>query len=161
MTRDQSGAVADPLLNRAQPPEHTVCTGCDAVAENGLWRMDAGQKHLLLSAGAAVEVVCPACRQVRNHLPEGVLTLRGTFWPAHQAEIHHLIRNEADEALADNPLERIVDIRAEGDVLVVETTDERLAQRLGRALYRAFAGDLDYHWGDGNHLTRVDWSRSL
>ena len=76
MTRDQFGDGDDPLLHRAHLPEHTVCTDCDAVAEGGLWRMDAGQKHLLLSAGSAAEVVCPACRQVREHLPEGIRRTR-------------------------------------------------------------------------------------
>ena len=136
-----------------------VCSRCDAVLEHGSWRMDAGQKHLLLSCGAAQEVVCPACQQVGAHLPEGIVTLRGAFLREHQVEILHLIRNEADEALADHPLERIIEIHAGEGELLVETTSHQLAQRIGRSLYRAYQGDLDYHWGDGSDRTRVDWER--
>lgn len=159
MTRDQFADVDDPQAQRAHLPERTVCSRCNAVVHNGLWKMDAGQKHLLLSMGAASEVVCPACRQVEEHAPEGVLTLRGNFLREHAVEIVHLIRNEADEALVDNPMERIIDLRTTEDEWVVETTNEKLAQRIGRAVYRAYKGDLDYHWGGGNHLARVDWTR--
>lgn len=160
MTRDQFADVDDPRAQRAHLPEYTVCSECDAVVQEGLWTMDHGRKHLLLSSGAAREVVCPACQQVHERLPEGVLTLRGDFLREHVVEIVHLIQNEAAEALADNPLERIIDIRTGEEELVVETTNEKLAQRIGRAIYRAYKGDLDYHWGDKNHLARVDWARS-
>lgn len=139
-------------------PNDTVCTDCNAVVVDGLWRMDAGQKHFVLCTGAAVEVICPACRQIRERSPQGLLTLQGGFWPNHQVEILHLLHNEAREALADAPMERIVAIRTEKDQLMVETTNKELAQRLGRALYRAYQGELDYHWSDTD-LARVDWAR--
>jgi len=160
MTRDQFADVDDPLAQRRHLPEHTVCGRCDAVVQEGLWTMDAGQRHLLLSSGAANEVVCPACRQMEEGAAEGILTLRGDFLRKHVVEIGHLIRNEADEALADNPMGRIISLRSTEDEMVIETTNEKLAQRIGRAIYRAYKGDLDYHWGDGNHLARVDWTRS-
>ena len=45
------------------------------------------------------------------------------------------------------------------DRLIVETTTERLAQRLGKAVYRAYKGNLDFRWSHMNKFVRVYWSR--
>jgi hypothetical protein len=45
------------------------------------------------------------------------------------------------------------------DRLVVETTTEKLAQHLGRAVYRAYKGELDFRWSEMNKFVRVYWSR--
>jgi len=70
-----------------------------------------------------------------------------------------LINNEVERARGLNPLHQIIDIYEEEDKTVIETTTDQLAQRLGRALYKAYKGDLEFKWSKGNKLVRVYWSR--
>ena len=45
------------------------------------------------------------------------------------------------------------------DELLVETTTEHMAQRLGHALSRAFAGKVTYDFSHENKVARVNWHR--
>ena len=50
-----------------------------------------------------------------------------------------------------NPLDRVIQMVPEGnDRLIIETTTEKLAQRLGKAVYRAYKGSLDFRWSHMN-----------
>jgi hypothetical protein len=62
--------------------------------------------------------------------------------------------------MAKNPLERIMRMEREGDNLVIETTEEKLAEHLGRALNKAHQGELKIDWSDEHSLCRVTWERS-
>jgi hypothetical protein len=42
----------------------------------------------------------------------------------------------------------------------VETTTEKLAQRLGRSIKKARGGKLAYKWGHNNKFVRVVWEKS-
>lgn len=161
MARDQTAETHDPSRGRGHYPDDTVCSGCGAVMRDQHWIIDEPRKELLLSAGTPHQVVCPACRKATERLPEGIVTLRGDYWPQHRDEIMHLIRNQADEAQPDNPLERIIDLREEEGCLVVETTNAKLAQKIGRSLKKAHQGHVEYHWGDRDRLARVEWERNV
>ena len=41
----------------------------------------------------------------------------------------------------------------------VETTTEKLAQRLGRSIKKARGGKLAYKWGHNNKFVRVVWEQ--
>ena len=41
----------------------------------------------------------------------------------------------------------------------VETTTEKLAQRLGRSLRKARGGKLLYKWGHNNKFLRISWEK--
>jgi hypothetical protein len=41
--------------------------------------------------------------------------------------------------------------------LEVQTTNDRLAQRIGRELERAYKGKATYHWAHRDMLARVSW----
>ena len=60
-----------------------------------------------------------------------------------------------------NPLERVMSIIENGyGNIVISTTNEKLAQRLGRAIKKAFHGDVTYQWSHDNKLARVEWVRA-
>jgi hypothetical protein len=161
MTRDQRGDIDDPYRVWAHHPQDTYCAQCDAVVHEGLWVIDPDRKHLLVSAGGGTEITCPACLRAQEQVPGGILTVSGSYWPEHRHEIFNLIRNEAHDAGGRNPMERILRVRSEGERLVVETSNEKLAQHLGRCLKKAHHGEVAYDWGDGNPLARVTWQRDL
>ena len=45
--------------------------------------------------------------------------------------------------------------------LTLSTTTEHLAQRLGRALEKAYDGKVEYDFSHENKLARVTWQRDL
>ena len=76
--------------------------------------------------------------------------------------LERLLRNEAERAAEDNPLARIMLWRENGDEkLTLSTTTEHLAQRLGRALEKAYDGKVEYDFSHENKLARVSWQRDL
>lgn len=104
-------------------------------------------------------MVCPTCRKINDHFPEGILTLSGEFLAQHQEEIVRLLEKEAGRVSKRSVADRIIQIIPEGDKLVVETTTEKMAQHLGRAVYKAYKGDLHFRWGEVERFVRISWSR--
>ena len=70
-----------------------------------------------------------------------------------------LIHNEEDRAKGFNPLERIVEVNESAEGIIVTTTNEKLAQRIGRTLKSTFQGETTYQWSDPKFLS-VEWERS-
>jgi hypothetical protein len=58
-----------------------------------------------------------------------------------------------------NVQDRIIQMAPDGDQFVVETTTEKLAQHLGRTIYKAYKGDLNFRWSEMDKFVRVYWSR--
>ena len=78
----------------------------------------------------------------------------------HYEEIERLLANEAERAAEDNPLSRIMNWEEGKDnELLVTTTTEHLAQRLGHALEKAFSGKTRYDFSHENKLAHVWWQR--
>lgn len=161
MARDQTSEVHVPLRGRGHDPDGTVCSECAAVVRDQHWTVDEAQSAVLKAAGTPHQVVCPACWRASGRQPAGILTLRGSYWPEHREDILHLIRNQAEEARPDNPLERVIDVREEDGCLVVDTTNAKLAQKIGRSVEKAHKGEIDYNWGDREPFVRVEWVRDL
>ncbi len=154
-----SGRVEDPyMLEEGQ--EAAICTGCNALYQNKRWFFDDQQARRLAGTPRGREVVCPTCRKVRDRYPEGILSLSGDFFQDHRQEIITLLEKEAGKVGSRSVADRVIQMSLEGqDKLVVETTTEKLAQRLGRAVYKAYKGELDFKWGETNRFVRVYWRR--
>jgi hypothetical protein len=161
MARDQIQDHNDSYLPEGAYKDDTVCTQCGAVYGNRHWSRDDRKRDMLLSAGVAHEVVCPGCKIIAERNPQGILTLSGDYWPAHRDDILNLVRNEEARGIQTNPIERIIDTREEEGALIIETTNEKLAQRIGRSIHKAHKGEIEYKWPDGNQLVRIYWERSL
>lgn len=69
------------------------------------------------------------------------------------------MRNEADHERREHPLNRIMGIEDGPTACVVTTTDIHLPQRIGRALERAYDGELDVRYGEDEYVVRVRWHR--
>lgn len=153
-----TGRVEDPY-ELAEGQEAAVCHQCHALYQGKRWFFD-DKVHKRLAGTAKVrEVVCPACRKIKDHYVEGYLTLSGEFLVEHKDELVTLIEKEAGRVSGRSVMDRIIQMVPEGDKLVVETTTEKMAQHLGRAVYKAYKGDLSFQWGEPNKFVRVYWSR--
>lgn len=147
-------------------PEPAVCEVCGDVYADRRWSKPAApatpstnpkHKHFR----PAHQVVCPGCERQRSGVPSGFVYLQGQFLTNHHDEILRLLECEAERAAETNPAARIMAWQTEpAGQLVVTTTTEHLAQRLGHALNKAFSGKTRYGFSHRNKLTRVWWERN-
>jgi hypothetical protein len=68
-----------------------------------------------------------------------------------------LIANVETRAVSVNPLDRVLKIVRRKQELEVQTTNDRLAQRIGRALVRSYKGKAAYKWAHRDMMVRVTW----
>ena len=154
-----AGRVSEPY-ELAAGQEAAVCEECHALYQGKRWFFDEKLYGKLAGAGKVRQVVCPTCRKIKDHYVEGYLTLSGEFLVQHKDEIVTLLEKEAGKVGNRSCDDRIIQMVPEGDhKLVVETTTEKLAQHLGRTIYKAYKGDLGFQWGEPNKFVRVYWSR--
>jgi len=149
----------DPYIQTADPGEVKVCTGCKAVFHDQRWYLHDQVPQEELRVKQVGSVLCPACQKVRDRVPGGVVHLAGAFLASHEEEILNLIHNEGNRAMEVNPLERIMDVEKTNHGIDILTTNEKLAQRIGRALHKAYGGSVSYRWSEDNKLARVTWQR--
>jgi len=149
----------DPYLQDLKPDQVAVCVECRSVYAGKRWEMQDQAARDLREAKRVVETLCPACRKIRDRAPGGIVTLSGEFLAKHEEEIINLINHESKRAMEINPLERLIDIERSDTKIIILTTNEKLAQRIGRALYKAYRGKVEYKWSEDNKLARVNWHR--
>lgn len=144
------------------PPEPVLCAGCGSIYVNKHWTRDANARlRVAGSAGRPIDVrICSGCRRRSSGVPHGFVHVDGEFVAPHRDDILHLLHNEADRASEDNPLGQVLDWGDDGTGgLLVTTTTEHLAIRLGRALEKAFDGKLLFGFSHENKLAHVWWHR--
>jgi hypothetical protein len=147
---------------RRSPAEPMVCEGCGAVYSHRRWTRKSELKaDRSVTNQTAKITLCAACAQVRDGVPSGFVYVTGEFSIKHRDEIGRLLTNEAERDAQDNPLARIMGWEETNDQLVVRTTTEHLAQRLGHALEKAYDGEVRYDFSHENKLARVYWERNL
>lgn len=156
----KKSATTDPYMPRGGTQKVSICEGCRSVYMNKRWYADAETRRAADKNASAARVVCPACLKIRDNFPGGIVTLKGDYALSHKHELMNLIRNEEERAMGFNPLERVMSIRENGHgSIIISTTNEKLAQRLGRAIRKAFHGEVSYRWSHDNKLVRVEWVR--
>lgn len=138
-----------------------ICSVCGAIYSNDRWmkkRARASRAHFVTGEPLR-ETVCPSCKQVAERIVGGYLTIDGSFVNEHRNEMHDLIKNEVRRAQEDNPLSKLISRADTNGSIRIETTTEHLAQRLGRALEKAFHGEVTYDFSHENKVARVHWHR--
>ena len=141
----------DPYKPAAKLPEPAACSVCGAVYHRGrwTWREAPPKAHASL---------CPACRRERERAPAGYVTVQGAFSREHRDEILARARHCEKAEKAEHPLQRIMGVKADGDAILITTTDPHLARRIGEALHDAYHGELVYHYNKEDNLLRVVWT---
>jgi hypothetical protein len=147
----------DSYLPRRSPKGIIQCTGCGAFYFKRHWTLNPPSGFT--NPVHDHPVYCPACVKIHDRFPGGELQLFGVEAGDRQ-EMLRILRNEETRARAKNPLEKIMGLQeAEGN-WKVQTTTEKLAQRLGRSFKKARGGKLQYKWGHNNKFARVVWERT-
>lgn len=92
--------------------------------------------------------------------PHGYVHIAGEFANAHRPEILAVLGWEAERAHRGSPAARIMAWDEDGSGgLLVTTTTEHLAHRLGRALEKTLGGELHHGFFHSNKLAFVWWRR--
>jgi NMD protein affecting ribosome stability and mRNA decay len=150
----------DPYLPGAGIREVVMCGICHSLYHHKRWYLE-GDLPLKVGRMTPIGVItCPACCKIRDRFPGGIVVLRGEFLNTHKDQMLNLVRNEEARAKGVNPLERIISIKDEGNCVEIHTTSERLAQRIGREIHRAYKGEVSYHWSKDDKFVRVEWHRA-
>ncbi|HEY5619419.1 MAG TPA: BCAM0308 family protein [Vicinamibacterales bacterium] len=143
------------------PAEPALCPSCGAVYVKRRWSTAPSARVLADRAGVLLTLrMCAACRRRQTGTPRGYVHVDGEFFRTHRGDIDHLLQNEADRARKDNPLQQVLDWKELGDGSALMTTStEHLAQRLGRALEKAYDGRVRYGFSHENKIAHIWWSR--
>ena len=152
--RDARPRLSDPYRRGAKYPSGTRCPDCGLVFSDGVWRA----ARRTVARGVAAKR-CPACLQINDNYPGGVLRLGGRFVAPHREEILRRARNVEKAARREHPLERVFRIEDEAGEVVLFVTDEHLASRIGKALRSDFGGTLEIKYGPDVQYALVKWSR--
>jgi hypothetical protein len=144
--------IHDTYRARATPAGPMVCDGCGAVFVAGRWRW-------VEAPADAQRGKCAACQRVDDRYPAGVVECSGTFLARHADEVIGIAYNLEALERANRPLERIMSVATEDGSVVIETTGTHLARRIGKAVARAFHGELELEQPAGEHFVRVHWHR--
>ena len=161
-TYKKKSSTTDPYLPRGASRSVSLCESCRAVYMNKRWYSDGSVSMSAKKMPEIVNVVCPACMKIRDNFPGGIVTLKGDYVLPHKTDLMNLVRNEEERARGLNPLERVIAVKENGfGSIVISTTNEKLAQRIGRAIKKAFHGAVSYRWSHDNKLARVDWVREM
>ncbi len=139
--------------------ESNLCRKCGALYRNKRWTTDAEELRKAKEEKGLAQVVCPACQRMADNKPGGVISFSGAYLMEHEDQILNAIKKIEETSRRKNPLARIMEISQEANVLTVATTEDRLAQKLGKEIYKAHKGELHYHWSQAESFVRVNWSR--
>jgi len=139
--------------------EESYCTKCGAVYRSKRWVLDADELQRLKGTTGVGKVVCPGCLRIKDNNPAGIVTAKGKYFLQHEEEVLNLIKHIEAKSRQKNPLGRIMEISQEKDLLTIATTEEKLAQKLGRELFKAHGGELAYQWSHDQNFVRVNWKR--
>jgi hypothetical protein len=71
--------------------------------------------------------------RIADALPAGEIVLEGPFVAGHRDELLGLVRHEGERERAEHPMHRVIATTAEGERIVVTTTDVHLPRRIGEA----------------------------
>jgi NMD protein affecting ribosome stability and mRNA decay len=149
----------DVYLPKEGLKEVSYCRKCGSIYRQKRWYIDNAELANLKSDPESGKVICPSCQRMGDNNPAGVVTLSGEYLRQHEVEILDLLKHKEAIYRAKNPLGRIMEINQEGNVLTISTTEDKLAQKLGRDVFKAHKGDLHYKWSHDEKFVRVNWSR--
>jgi NMD protein affecting ribosome stability and mRNA decay len=151
----------NPYVMESGLKEPALCQGCQAIYRHNRWQLEPEAVAGVQNDPEVQWVTCPACLKTAEHYAEGFITLRGDYLWRHEEEIRNILSNEAERVMAKNPISRIMHMETTGESLVIETTEQKLAEHLGKTLNRAHKGDLQVAWSGSPRICRVIWERWL
>lgn len=146
--------IHDPYFTKEKYHDPSVCEKCGVVFHDGIF------EWINPPPTNAEKIICPACRRIEDKYEGGIVHLKITpYLQKHKEEIFNLIKNTEEEEIKYRPLERVISIEEQDDEIIIKTTYEHLARRIGEAVHKAHKGDLKLNYPEGKKYVRVYWQR--
>lgn len=146
-------------LPKAGLKETAVCSKCKLVYQNKRWRIDEKEAARLIASSATNKGICPACRRMADAIPAGIISLSGGYLHENRDAILNLVKHVEEKGRDKNPLGRIMEISLDKGVITINTTEDKIAQKIGREIFKAHKGELHYSWSHEQKMVRVTWKR--
>jgi len=140
-----SPAPSQRKTEKAKPdrPGIEVCRDCGAVFWRKAWRESLDAISSVPWNSKIIYVICPACKQLRNHLFEGEMIVENI--PARFFdEILRRIKRLGERSRSRNPMSRILTLEtSRRDARIrVTVSENQLARLMARKIREAFGGIL-------------------
>jgi len=129
------------------------------VFDGHKWGYDKGLYEKIIKKEDVKSGLCPGCERVEKKMVDGVVLIKGDFLKDHKDEALNLIHNIAEKKRKKNVAARVFKMRETSEGFSIETTDQALAELIGKEFERAFSGKLDIQWLEGESFVRVNWER--
>ncbi len=152
--RDRRVGESAPFRHPGKYPQATRCPDCGLLFAGGVWRKPPARLR-----GDFRLQLCPACIQIRDGRPGGVVLLSGSFAARHRQDLLNRIRNLEKLCAHERPLERIMRIDELGEEIKITVTTEHLAARIGKAVQRDCGGSLHLKYAPEEKYAVARWHR--
>lgn len=137
-----------------------ICPRCGAVYDGHKWVPEPDDELVKqVKKKSAKSELCPGDLRLEKGQVEGVVTLKGSFMREHKEDILNLIGRVERNGRSRNVAARIYEMKEDDGEFSIETTDEHLAERIGKEVEKAFKGDLEIKWQEKDRFVRVSWQR--
>lgn len=147
--------TSDPYDKGRKYSEGMFCPDCQALYQHGRWTWPRTGDNL------REPHLCSACRRIRERFPAGEVLVSGKYLKSHRHEIVNLMQNVIREEEKRSPLKRVIDFTSENGTLRVSLTDVHLARKIGESLHKAYRGELDVKYSEGERFVRLYWHRDV
>ncbi len=148
--------VRDPYMDKKLYKDPTLCPKCGIIFHEKRWQNAPELIKEFQEKGKEIhKKECPACRKIRDKYPLGIVEIRGNFIREKNKEIHSRIKHIAAEEFIHNPLERIISVDNSDERIIIETTTEHLAEKIGKKIAKTFHKSIKISFSDSEKLVRV------
>ncbi|MBX9686728.1 MAG: hypothetical protein K2X27_08500 [Candidatus Obscuribacterales bacterium] len=136
-----------------------VCERCQAVGMHKHWFVDNALYESMAGNPLVRMVVCPGCKRIEKKVYEGEVLLDSPLLAENREMVYGTLYHAAAKAFLRNPLSRVALIEEEGEQIRIVTTTCTLAERLGKAIQKAFKGKLKIKPSKDEKFVFVKWQR--
>lgn len=150
---------SDVYLPKRGLEEKSFCKTCGALYHNKRWYTDEAELRTLREEAGINKVVCPACQRIEDGNPAGIVILSGGYVAKHARDILNAVKHVEAKSMLKNPLGRIMEVKEAENMITISTTEDKLAQKLGREIFKAHHGELHYQWSHEENFVRVNWKK--
>ncbi|MEN3046144.1 MAG: BCAM0308 family protein [Candidatus Hydrothermales bacterium] len=148
--------LRDPYMDKSLYSDPTICPTCGLIYHKKRWVNNPELLKKIKENEKRVEHKdCPACRKIKDKYPLGIVEIRGDFVIKKNEEIHSRVKHIAADEYIHNPLERIIDVKEEGDKITIETTTEHLAEKIGKNIAKTFKKNIKIIFSETDKFVRV------
>ena len=116
-----------------------ICKTCNIFYYKKSWHHNA-DTFVAIRANKDVPIhfaTCPACALIKSKQCLGKITIKNVP-TAQKTDLLNLIKGYSERAFDRDPLERMISVTQAGASITVKTTNNQLAQRLGRKIKETF-----------------------